>query len=225
MGRQKKYNRAVRFYHLPTNELIAGTLRIFKLFRPDLKTNQAIVDYAYNLFLKDFYANNIFAFEYKMLESIDKNFNQRLSYCYSYQEHKICKSRVREINEKFKENITKAEMFRRALYYTFEKYGLYKYNTMQPLQQVFYIDQLEDHINELDPEIQEEIRRAMALEMVDEVWDDKSLKDELLDDKTELKEQEDDKSLVIEFVDDKTEIFELIDDITLDYETEDYYEN
>ena len=215
MGRKKKHNRAIRFYHIQTNDLIHNTLQIFKLFRPDLRTYQQVIDYAYNMFLDDFYSNNIFQFEYEMLETLDKDFKRRISYCYSYQEHKESWNRVHQINKKFKMNINKSEMFRRAIYYMFSKYNLFEFNKPQPLLQEFNPENLEEFISELEPEIQREIREALMKEMHEELTDDKTLEVENSDDKTLEIENKDDKTVEVENTDDTTIFKEICEDYDL----------
>lgn len=215
MGRRKIHKQAMRSYHIQINILTQNTLQIFKLFRPDLKTNNDIVKYAYDMFFRDFYAGEIFAFEYSMLEPIDKDFSRRINYRYTYQEHRTLHKKLTDINNKFKININKAEMFRRILFYMFGKYGLYKYNARQPLVQEFNIENMEEFIAELDPEIQAEIKKALAQEMYEELADDKTLQAENIDDKTLEIENIDDKTLEQESVDDTTIYTEIYEDYDL----------
>lgn len=201
MGRKKVYKLKRRCYHIPINEYTQNTLQVFKIFRPDLKTYNAIVEYAYEMFFRDFYNGEIFKFEYEMLATIDKDYSRRITYYHLYQEHKFLPKRLNDINNFYKIHINKAEMFRRIIYYMLAKYGLFKYNVRHPFIQEFNIDTMEEFIAELEPEIQAEIRKALASELLNEVIDDKTLEEENKDDKTLTEESIDDKTLEKENID------------------------
>lgn len=200
---KRKYKNAMRIYHIPVNEYTQNTIRIFKLFRPDLKKNQQVMEYALNLFYEKF--DDMFRFEYLDLECVDKMYDKKVAYQYTYQFHKTIPAQIKIVNEKMKCNINKPEFFRRILMHLFYCYGLYNPQKPHPLLQEEPAN-LEEFIKELEPEIQREILTAWEAEELENAKEN-------IDDKTLEKEQEDDKTLEKETVDDKTEIVENLDDI------------
>lgn len=210
---KRKYNRAMRVYHIPVNEYTQNTMRIFKLFRPDLKKNQQVMEYALNLFYDKF--DDMFMFEYNDLECIDKMYDKKVAYQYTYQFHRSIPEQINLVNKKMRTNINKPEFFRRILMHLFYCYGLYNPQKPHPLLQEEPAN-LEEFIKELEPEIQREILTAWEAEELENTKEN-------IDDKTLEKEHEDDKTLEIENLDDKTEIDENLDDIYSIQEDYDLY--
>lgn len=213
----------MRTYHIPVNEYTQNTMRIFKLFRPDLKTNQMVMEYAFQLFFDNF--DDMFIFEFKDLECTDKMYDKRVVYQYPYQFHKTIPEQINIINRKMKTSINKPEYFRRVIMFLFTKYGLYNPQKLHPLLQE-EPQNLEEFIKDLDLEIQREILTAwesVELENSKENEDDKTLIKEQEDDKTLEIENADDITLEEENKDDVTEYEEYYDDYTLYYENEDFY--
>lgn len=210
---KKKYTKAMRTYHIPVNEYTQNTMQIFKLFRPDLKTKQMIMEYAINLFY--YKLDTMFKFEYLDLNCTDKMYDKKVAVQYPYQFHRTIPEKINFINKKMGTAINKAEYFRRIIMHLFLCYGLYNPNKIHPLLQE-EPDNLEEFIKELDPEIQREILTAWEAEELENAKEN-------IDDKTLEKEQEDDKTLEVENIDDKTEIEENLDDVYLFLEDYDLY--
>lgn len=204
--RAKKFNRVTKTYNLAINEIQYQTLQIFKALRPDLKSSQEIMEYAYKLFWDNY--DDMFLTTYLWLKTPDENYDKVIAYRHYLKENKLIDSKIEAINKRFKLNINRAEYFRKILLFLFYEYHLLNPMEEQPLLQEMPED-LRDFIKDLDSCYQREIISAW------ESCDDKTLEDESVDDKTLAIENKDDDTLEIENIDDNTLDIENVDDLSL----------
>lgn len=201
--RGKKFKGATRVFNIQLDDIQYRTFNLFKTLRPDLKSNQEVMEYAYNLFWKKY--DSMPHFAYKLLDVPCNEYTNTIHFRHDLKENKLLDSKIEMINKKFKCNINKSEYFRRILSYLYYEYELFDISLEQPFLQEI-TDDFKDYLSTLDPKYQREILSAL----------------ESMDDSTLDKENADDITLDIENRDDTTVEYENVDDLLAELENDDY---
>lgn len=191
MARYKKRNKNMKYYTFQVPQDLCKSIKVVMLFNNKLKTYQQFMEYAIELFYRDFNKIDEDIYNGLVLNPV-KNLDRTFSFCMKFTEYRKIKSEVNLCCDVFNTSINKAEYYRRIIYYTLYRYKVFEIDVGNKLYE--YVDVI-TYIQDLDKDILQDINPELDDTLLLENLDDKSLIIENIDDKTLENENEEEKNL------------------------------